>query len=495
MSLRVSNQPRSAEPRWSWRGPELFPPLIGLGAAAVLLRSLFLPISLGPTLTGFVDDWLFNIVQLAAGLVVVALGYRHGSEKRAWQSIGAGMVLWCLGNVWWSVFLGSQTVVTTPSVPDVLWLSSYPLLGLGVVKLLQARSGGELPLSVFFDASIAGSSVLAVGCATVLKSVLSGQGESSSSFFYGVIYPVLDTAVLGLMIGMAFVVGWHTIRSLSPLIVGLLLFVVADVSYYLRTLSPNADNRGWEALWTVALALMAFAPLTKRTTQGRGDVRASAIVAVLSGSTSLGILLLGNYTKLVETAVLSATLTMVLVIMRVAVSFHHHQELISAQYKLAHTDPLTEVFNRRKFTYDSAKLTHDGTPASLVLLDLDGFKQFNDCFGHIAGDELLRGVARILHEMLAMNGQGSVYRFGGDEFCVVVTNTDLYASGALDARMKEILLRCQREAIAFSYGVVLLEPQTRSLTESLAFCDSLLYQQKRSHKTAKNPNVVLHVSV
>jgi two-component system, cell cycle response regulator len=231
----------------------------------------------------------------------------------------------------------------------------------------------------------------------------------------------------------------------------------------------------------VGLAIMAFAPLRKTDSATNLDVRFGAIVAALAGSSSLGILVLGNAIDINVIGVISATATIVLVIMRVAVSFHQHQELIAAHHRHATTDALTDVFNRRQFTNDMAQRSPDSAGAHLVLLDLDGFKHFNDSFGHLAGDELLRNVGIILQEHLVPNGSGRVYRFGGDEFCAVV-NTDVDATTLVEERIDGVLQHCQEEGIGFSYGIVRLNSESLTVRESLSLCDSFLYDQKRQRK-------------
>jgi hypothetical protein len=223
--------PPSATKRKATAPFRVVPVLLGVAAISLVLRSLFLPKSLGPIITGLIDEWFYNAVQLASGLLVAIVGRRRQKERVAWITIGAGMFLWCLGNVWWSVFLGSDAVVIPPVVPDLLWIASYPLLAIGLVQLLRVRSGGSLPSSAFFDGSIAASAFIALACALVLKRVFAGEHHSMRIFIFGVIYPVLDVALLGLIVGMASMVGWSIARSLGPLIGGLIVFVIADVSY------------------------------------------------------------------------------------------------------------------------------------------------------------------------------------------------------------------------------------------------------------------------
>ena len=88
----------------------------------------------------------------------------------------------------------------------------------------------------------------------------------------------------------------------------------------------------------------------------------------------------------------------------------------------ARTDPLTGLANRRQLMEDLTQLTEAGSdPRVFALFDLDGFKSYNDSFGHPAGDALLAELAERLQTAVAPDG--CAYRLGGDEFCIVAPRT------------------------------------------------------------------------
>jgi diguanylate cyclase (GGDEF)-like protein len=95
--------------------------------------------------------------------------------------------------------------------------------------------------------------------------------------------------------------------------------------------------------------------------------------------------------------------------------------------QLSITDGLTRLHNHRFFqehlTREIKRVDRSGEPLSLLLLDIDDFKQLNDQFGHVAGDELLMGIAQVLNQ--AMRDSDLLARYGGDEFAVLASNTDL----------------------------------------------------------------------
>ena len=95
--------------------------------------------------------------------------------------------------------------------------------------------------------------------------------------------------------------------------------------------------------------------------------------------------------------------------------------------QLSITDGLTRLHNHRFFqehlTREIKRVERSGEPLSLLLLDIDDFKQLNDQFGHVAGDELLMGIARVLNQ--AMRDSDLLARYGGEEFAVLASNTEL----------------------------------------------------------------------
>jgi diguanylate cyclase (GGDEF)-like protein/PAS domain S-box-containing protein len=116
---------------------------------------------------------------------------------------------------------------------------------------------------------------------------------------------------------------------------------------------------------------------------------------------------------------------------------------------LSHSDPLTGVFNRRRFdeALDTqlAYARRYGRGGALLIADLDRFKQINDEFGHAAGDEALRAVARVLAsnlrqtDTLGRDAGGLVARLGGDEFALLLPETDAAGAEAVAARLVEAL--------------------------------------------------------
>lgn len=150
--------------------------------------------------------------------------------------------------------------------------------------------------------------------------------------------------------------------------------------------------------------------------------------------------------------------------------------------EIAIRDPLTKAGNRRalRTVLDEVKRMHAqrGTPASIVLIDLDHFKAINDAYGHEAGDRILIELVEIIYSRLR-NGDG-VYRLGGEEFVVVLPETDLEGARRVAGKLKRTFatqLEGPGGPITVSIGVAQIGPG-ESVQQWLARTDQALYSAK-----------------
>jgi len=159
------------------------------------------------------------------------------------------------------------------------------------------------------------------------------------------------------------------------------------------------------------------------------------------------------------------------------------------------SDPLTGLGNRRKLADDMAVRLPDaaiGAPHLLMLFDLDGFKAYNDTFGHPAGDALLAHLGTRLAAAAAP--YGAAYRVGGDEFCAVLSLDEHRLEEALAAAVQALTESGEEFAIAPSYGVVLLPHEAETLEQALQLADERMYSHKRGRSSARQQarDVLMH---
>ncbi|PKH06822.1 GGDEF domain-containing protein [Moritella sp. Urea-trap-13] len=176
--------------------------------------------------------------------------------------------------------------------------------------------------------------------------------------------------------------------------------------------------------------------------------------------------------------------------------------LLASQLKAAvNTDPLSGIYNRRKFAkcykHETERSQRYGGKFSIVMIDIDTFKQTNDTYGHEFGDEVIKKVASILAD--GVRDIDTCARYGGEEFILLLPNTDEYASGILAERLRKKIEQCifiapndDTLTITCSFGVAQfqgdLAPKSRLGTQNsqhegtISCADKALYVAKKNSR-------------
>lgn len=164
-------------------------------------------------------------------------------------------------------------------------------------------------------------------------------------------------------------------------------------------------------------------------------------------------------------------------------------EMVEAE---ANLDPLTDLFNRRSLERALEEFfslcKYSKMTFSLILIDLDDFKYVNDNYGHHVGDLVLAKVAKVLRTN--MRAKDIVGRWGGDEFVVIMPNTDLENAKKVVERIKsqlekmEILAEGRRFKVSISAGVVQCGENFQSWLDMIKEADRLMYEDKNKKKKA-----------
>ena len=175
-----------------------------------------------------------------------------------------------------------------------------------------------------------------------------------------------------------------------------------------------------------------------------------------------------------------------------------NERLLAASQVEALTDALTGLANRRALVSDLTVLfgtdqESSSPPHLLGLFDLDGFKQFNDTFGHPAGDALL---ARLGHRLAdAMAGRATVYRMGGDEFCVLMPSGQNDPFATADLAAKALSEASDGVVIECSYGTASIPAEAVTMEQALRLVDHRLYDRKTGRSSASRQSTDVLVQV
>jgi two-component system cell cycle response regulator len=430
-----------------------------------------------------------DAVQMAAALLCVLRGLRPGSgrERRAWLLIGAGMVVWTLGDLYWSAVLTDLPNVPVPSPADIGYLLFVPLTFAGIVLLARARLS-SVPRTLAVDGVCAALAVGAVSAAVVVQAVLS-EGGTTMEVIVNLAYPVTDLILMGLIVGAVALRGWRLDRTWGTLAVGTLAYWITD-SLYLIMVSkgtyhyPSPIDFGW----TAAAVLYALAAWTPATTSGarerRGRLR-EILLPIGFGLVGLAVLLAASFVHVNRLAVALATASLLAVMARLTMTFTDHAALLRASRLEALTDSLTGLGNRRALTLDLERMfprSDDARPLILVLFDLDGFKTYNDSYGHPAGDDLLARLGRSLARTL--DGRGRAYRMGGDEFCALIEPGAEVGQPIVEAAAAALSARGDGFSIGCSYGAIVLPREAGTVEDALRQADQRMYAAKHRGRTS-----------
>jgi two-component system, cell cycle response regulator len=171
----------------------------------------------------------------------------------------------------------------------------------------------------------------------------------------------------------------------------------------------------------------------------------------------------------------SPALTGLLVLTLVVMYLRNRSLRVSGRSE-ARTDPLTGLANRRQLMEDLAQIDEaESDPRVFALFDLDGFKSYNDSFGHPAGDALLVELAESLQTAVAPDG--CAYRLGGDEFCIVTPRTR-DAREPIAAASSALSAHGEGFTIASSCGLVFLPQEADGADAALRLADRRMYAAK-----------------
>jgi diguanylate cyclase (GGDEF)-like protein len=458
-----------------------------LGAVAIALGAHLLGVGFGP-LDGFFERWAFLVVELGASAVCLLRAVLVPEERRAWMLMGLGVTLWALGDLYYRVELIDLEAPPVPSIADAFWLACYPFFYAGIALLIRARAHG-VRATVWIDGLIAALAVATLATAIVFNAVLGSIGGEPFATATNLAYPLMDTLLLAFVVAGFAITGWRLDRTFVWLAFGLALFAVSDSIYLYKIATETYVPNGLlDAGWSVALLLTGIAAWRfdgrRRLAQRRESWR-SIVLPILFGIIVVGVETYDHYFPVTVLSLGLAAACLLAVFLRLAITFAQNLRMLDVSREEATTDPLTALANRRRLALDldEAVLHSDGEASHLlVLLDLNGFKLYNDSFGHPAGDALL---TRLSGRLAAdVGGRGTAYRMGGDEFCVLVpdpgeeTEAQVFSlAGALSERGDGFSIDC-------SYGWAALPAEAHSSEAALRLVDQRMYAQKNSGRAS-----------
>jgi two-component system, cell cycle response regulator len=433
--------------------------------------------------------WVYCGVLVGAAGSCLARALLVRRERAAWALIGAGLLIWTGGEIYYEAALAVSGSVPVPSPADAGYLLFYPLTYAGLIVLLRQRIGG-FPVTRWIDGLIAGLAVAALIAALALGPIAAASSDGSTlEVATNLAYPVCDLTLLTLVVTAAAFTGWRPGATWSLLGAGMIVLVASDVTYLLESARGSYVEGGLlDAAWPLGALLLAGAAWVhapaRRPVVARG-MRVSA-VPVAAALLAIGVLAGERAGRLPASAEVLAFATLLLVIGRLGLSLRRAGESVRNSKREALTDELTGLANRRALMADLAAAVERPAPEGqthlMAMFDLDGFKLYNDTFGHPTGDALLERLGGRLGRFTA--SQGRAYRLGGDEFCLLCECSASEVEGILTAAGAALTEHGEGFEVSASQGSVLVPSEAESVKSAMQLADRRMYADKVSERTS-----------
>ena len=461
-------------------------------------------------------DYVNDLGPVALGLATVMAAWRVGRRpdvdptlRRAWRRLAMAFGGWCAGDALWFVYEVVLRQHPFPSPADAGYLAFYPAAAWALISFPSAarrRSDwtkfGLDALTVLLCAAM-GIWYLVIG------PTVHSHPASGLEMALNLAYPVGDLLILfGVVVNLLRRTTASDL-SLRLLVAGVGGLVVADVAFAHLSLTDTYDG-GWpDAFWLATWCLFFLAARTvPRTTDepppaaeghpamaGLGRHRPRAATAPVArlpylavGLAYVLLLVVGHQAAVypLDGLILGAAAVTAVVLVRQVNMISENGRLMSRLQNLANVDPLTGIPNRRAF-FEEAEFLFEGSGHprrhSILMIDVDYFKDVNDTFGHRAGDRVLSVVAAAVKSQL--RSADLVGRYGGDELVIALADCDGESAFAVADRIRRVVAATPVVTedgvinVTLSIGVAGADDD-EGLLPLLARADLALYDAKRA---------------
>jgi two-component system cell cycle response regulator len=434
---------------------------------------------------GVADALIVDGLYCAAFALVAAScalrARRDPPNRMAWTIAAVGAGAWGAAEVVYRV--------VTPDPGTAYPTATRALLAVGfclaaVALLLLARHRVRvIHGTLLLDGLIGGLAVAAVAGALLFPAGDAGAGAQPGP---PAMFLLADLAILAFVVTTLGLTGWRPGRCWGLMAAGIVVNTAGNAALVAQTSAGDFHRGGLvDTLFLTSALLLGAAtayPLSERAARPQ-DTRTLLLPAALA-AVALAVLVTGALVSISPVAVALAAATGVLVVWRTSLAFAENRRLLDSSRREAVTDALTGLRNRRALVSDladAASRAAQDAPVTLALFDLDGFKLYNDTFGHPAGDALLAGLGE---RLAAVAGPARAYRAGGDEFCVLLEEDRFRAADTLRDASRALAARGEGFEVSASSGVAVLPEDVRDPEAALQLADRRMYAAKERTRTS-----------
>jgi two-component system, cell cycle response regulator len=439
----------------------------------------------GPGVLDFFSSWVCIALVLGAAALLAIRGFASDDRRAPWLALSLGAAMWAVGELIYEIaYSEAPELAPYPSIADAFWLGSYFAVGTGIVLVLRTRLRRAFHATMWLDAAIGATTISALAATLAFDPVLTDTAGYGWEVATDLAYPLLDLGLLSLVATLLALTGWRPGLGWALFAVALSMQAISDVLYAREiALGTDSEDTLLAPLWPAAMLLLAYAawrPLATSPQRGMPLARVFIFPAAFT-LLALAILVYDQIHSVNTLGVVLAATAIALAVGRMALSFLDNLRMLRRARHDALTDALTNLPNRRAFIEAlEHALEGEVEPRILALFDLDGFKRYNDAYGHPAGDALLTRLSGALGDVV--DGHGRAFRLGGDEFCLLLDD------GASDSLLVDAARALEARGDGFdvtaSYGVVRLPSDADTPEEALHLADRRMYAAKEARPSS-----------
>jgi diguanylate cyclase (GGDEF)-like protein len=452
-----------------------------------------------------IGDLAFIPVNGAAALLAWRASQRADLGRnacRAWRLLAVALLLYLLGDLLQLVYECVLHQRSYPTSADAAYLSFYPVAFWALISFRDRRRSGPERWRLLLDTGL-----VFTGGAMLIWYMALGPAIAAAGGRFGLFslvsyaYPVGDLLLLfGTLTVLLRGPPQSSVLALRIFAAGMLAYIAADVIYdHITAYSAYMGGDPVDTLWILAMILIflaaacqvrakpagVLAPLPKPAPQRPSLLPYLAIVGSYLLLAVIG--LRGVRFESLGGGLLAGAVALTfLVSARQYIVLHDYSRLAVRYQELAAVDGITGLYNRRHFMEAAeAAIAHAqrlARPLIALMIDVDNFKQINDTYGHIAGDQVLAEIAQTCQEQVRPDD--IVGRYGGDEFSIIIMGiTPLRAAQIADqlARPTTCVIGRNGKPLTYSASVGIAECLPGwDLPTLLTHADVAMYEAKRA---------------
>ena len=450
----------------------------------------------GAGLNSFCDKDVYTGVELLAVAVCATRALRRRTDRLAWWLMTFALVAWTAGDLLWTLWLDNVANPPYPSPADGAYLLMYPAVYAALMLLIRSRLR-RASAAQWLDGSVVGLALASVAAALVFSSVLATSGGRVVDEAVNLAYPCGDLILL-IFVAVAYSLSdWRPGRAWLLLGAAVTTSAVADIIVvYQSATGSYVAGTVLDAMWPASMTLFALAAWAPERRFSHAPVQAphTILLTLLAAIVALGLLVLASFDRVTPVAVGLAAGALVVACVRAGMTYVENVRMLRASAREALTDVLSGLGNRRALMDDLERAfaeSEGGRGRTLAFFDLNGFKRYNDSFGHAVGDALLARIGGSLS--LAVRGYGRAYRLGGDEFCVLLDGRRSADDRIVAAASAALVERGSAFTIGAAAGIAVVPDDAPTASAALQLADERMYADKARSSRGQARDVLMQV--